>query len=192
MSQSSKDHTYLCAFTFADGRRCTLPQSPDDMGLCYFHARKFIDKKRAQTAAQQIAGLLDADIVTACDLSAVFNALFTATALGYIKPKAASALAYIGQLMVQTQRAAKEEYIQTFEKTWPDVVYDAPAFNLNNPPEEETQPESTEPAATDSTSEATATTEPPANIEVSPTVGASNINTNFEPETEAQAAVAHV
>lgn len=133
MPKSSDDRAGLCVFTFADGRHCTLPESPDDLGLCYYHARKFINEKNKRLAGQQIARLLSSDISTACDLSAVFNSLFSATAQGSIKPKTASTLAYIGQLMLQTQRLAKEEYLDTFSKSWPDIVYDSPAFNFYRP-----------------------------------------------------------
>lgn len=134
MSDSSKDRANLCAFTFADGRRCALPQSSDGVGLCYFHARRFLRQTRARTAAQQISRLLDNDITTACDLNAAFNAVFTATAMGYIKPQAAATLAQMGRLMVQTQRTAKDEFLDTFPSTaWPTVVCEAPALNIYHP-----------------------------------------------------------
>jgi hypothetical protein len=36
----SKDHSYPCAFTFADGRRCTTPRLAGHLHLCCFHARR--------------------------------------------------------------------------------------------------------------------------------------------------------
>jgi len=145
-AQSSKDRSNLCIFTFADGRQCTQPQSPDDEGLCYFHARKFIDQRRAQMAGKDIARLLDADITTACDLNAVFCALFSATAQGYLKPKTAHTLAYLGQLLLQTQRLAKEEFLQTFSKDWTDVVWESPTFNTYHPLPDALQERDAEPA----------------------------------------------
>jgi hypothetical protein len=134
MSKKSEDRSSLCVFTFADGRHCTLPQSPDDMGLCYYHARRLVNKQRAQKAGQQIARLLDTQIATAGDLSAAFNALFAATAQGYIKPKTATALGYIGHLMLQTQQLAKEEFVDTFQTvSWGDIVYESPAVNTYHP-----------------------------------------------------------
>jgi hypothetical protein len=35
-----KDRASLCAFTFADGRRCRTPRCAVHAQLCYFHARK--------------------------------------------------------------------------------------------------------------------------------------------------------
>jgi len=105
---SSRDRSSLCHFTFADGHRCTLPQSADDMGLCYFHAKKFADRKGSEIAARKISYFLERDIVTTCDLSAAFNAVFAATAQGVIKPKTASTLTYLGHLMLETQQLAKK------------------------------------------------------------------------------------
>jgi hypothetical protein len=134
MFNSPKDHSSLCVFTFNDGRRCTMPQSPDDMGFCYYHAEKLIERKKSQIVGQDIAKLLDADITTGCDLNAVFNSLFIAAAHGVIKPKTAATLARIGQLMLQTQRLAKEEFLDTFTTAnWPDVVHQSPAFNIYHP-----------------------------------------------------------
>jgi hypothetical protein len=143
--KSSKDRSSLCVFTFADGRHCTLPESPEDMGLCYYHSRKFVDKKRARMAGRHIAQLLNADITTACDLNAVFNSLFSAAAQGYIKPKAAAALAYIGQLMLQSHGLAKAEFLEASAEKWADVVRESPAFTAHHPlpppPQDRFEPE---------------------------------------------------
>ncbi len=88
----NQDRPCTCAFFFADGRRCQLPPSPDDMGLCYFHAKKYRDHLSAQEAGQQINEFLSSDILTACDLSAALAPLFSATAMGLIKPKTTIAL----------------------------------------------------------------------------------------------------
>ena len=123
------DRTDLCHFTYSDGRRCTLPQFPDDMGLCYHHGQKRRAFLESRQAGRETSRFLRNDIHTACDLSATLAALFAATAEGYIKPKAAATLAYISQLMLQTQKLAKQEFLEAFEATWPDVVAAAPAFH---------------------------------------------------------------
>jgi hypothetical protein len=66
----TQDRPCTCMFFFADGRRCQMPPSADDMGLCYFHAKKYHDHLTAQEAGQQINEFLSSDILTACDLSA--------------------------------------------------------------------------------------------------------------------------
>jgi hypothetical protein len=129
----SKDRTNLCVFTFADGRHCTMPQSAGDMGLCYYHARKFADKKLRDVAAERISKLLETNITTACDLNAVFNAAFAAAAQGVLKPKLASTLGYLGNLMLQSQQLAKQEYLDTFNHSWSRIVKKAPAFALAHP-----------------------------------------------------------
>jgi hypothetical protein len=153
----NQDRTDLCHFVFTDGRRCQLPQALDDMGLCYFHAQKYRQHITAQEVGRQIAGFLDTDILTACDLNSAFATLFAATAQGYIKPKTTASLTYLGQLMLQTQRLAKQEFLAAFDEKWPKVVQEAqsfapPAPDPSNPadpakPSPETQ---VEPAQNDS------------------------------------------
>ena len=134
----NQDRTFTCVHFFADGRRCQLPPSADDMGLCYFHAKKFRNRLDSQEAGRQISQFLETDILTACDLSSTFASLFSATAQGWIKPKTAATLTYLGRLMLQTQKLAKQEFLESFDDRWPKIVDEAPAFN---PPEPELTPE---------------------------------------------------
>jgi hypothetical protein len=122
----NQDRPCTCMFVFADGRRCQMPPSADDMDLCYFHAKKYRDRITAQEAGQQINEFLSSDILTACDFSAT---LFSATALGLIKPKATIALTYLGNLMLQTQRLAKDEFLESFKDRWPKIVQESIVFN---------------------------------------------------------------
>ena len=132
----NQDRPCTCVFFFADGRRCQLPPSADDMGLCYFHAKKYHDRITAQEAGQQINEFLSSDILTACDLSSALATLFSATAMGLIKPKTTVALTYLGQLMLQTQRLAKQEFLQSFNDPWPKIVKESIVFNEPAPPPE--------------------------------------------------------
>jgi hypothetical protein len=116
-------------FVFADGRRCQMPPSADDMDLCYFHAKKHQDHLNAQQAGQEINEFLGRDILTACDLSAALATLFSATSLGLIKPKTTAALTYLGNLMLQTQKLAKQEFLETFDDRWPKIVRESIVFN---------------------------------------------------------------
>jgi hypothetical protein len=125
----NQDRPCTCMFVFADGRRCQMPPSADDMDLCYFHAKKYRDRITAQEAGQQINEFLSSDILTACDLSAALSTLFSATALGLIKPKATIALTYLGNLMLQTQRLAKDEFLESFKDRWPKIVQESIVFN---------------------------------------------------------------
>jgi hypothetical protein len=125
----NKDRPCTCMFFFADGRRCQMPPSADDMDLCYFHAKKYRDRLTAQEAGQQINEFLSSDILTACDLTAALATLFSATSLGLIKPKTTVALAYLGQLMLQTQKLAKQEFLESFDDRWPKIVQESICFN---------------------------------------------------------------
>jgi hypothetical protein len=141
------DRTDLCHFTYADGRRCTLPQFPDDYGLCYHHREKRQAFLEAREAGRQISRFLETDILTACDLSCTLSALFSATAMGYIKPKTAATLGYLAQLMLQAQERAKAEFLQSGGKSWSKIVRKAPAFQPDEPDSDE--PDSDEPDSTD-------------------------------------------
>jgi hypothetical protein len=125
----NQDRPCTCMFVFADGRRCQMPPSADDMDLCYFHAKKYRDRITAQEAGQQINEFLSSDILTACDLTAALATLFSATSLGLIKPKTTIALTYLGNLMLQTQRLAKDEFLESFKDRWPKIVQESIVFN---------------------------------------------------------------
>ena len=143
----TQDRPCTCMFVFADGRRCQMPPSADDIDLSYFYARTHRDHLSAQEAGQQINEFLSSDILTACDLSAALTTLFSAAALGLIKPKATIALTYLGNLMLQTQKLAKKEFLESFDDRWPKIVEEAPAFNPLEP-EPTPAPAATQPTET--------------------------------------------
>ena len=142
----TQDRPCTCMFYFADGRRCQMPPSADDMDLCYFHAKKYRDHLNAQEAGQQINEFLSSDILTACDLSAALGTLFSATSLGLIKPKTTVALTYLGNLMLQIQKLAKQEFLQSFDDDWPKIVRESIVFNEPAAQPEPPFPQSSNPA----------------------------------------------
>lgn len=119
----------LCHFTYADGRRCTLPQFPDDYGLCYHHANQHHARLASNKAGREISRFLNTDVLTASDLSASLMTAFASTAQGYTKPKTAMALVYLARLLFQVQQVAKQEFLEAFDEKWSKVVEEAPAFN---------------------------------------------------------------
>jgi len=125
---TNPDRSSLCHFTFADGRRCTLPQFPDDLGLCYSHGQQYRQRLKALEVGRDIAHFFDTDVLTNCDLTSALGALFAATAQGHIKPKTATALAYLAQVITQNQQLAKDEFLHSFPGNWRKVVRNAPAF----------------------------------------------------------------
>jgi hypothetical protein len=159
-----EDNSTRCAFFFADGRRCQLPSAPDDMGLCYFHSHKYRNEIYSEQSRKLISDLLNHDVLTASDLTAGLVVLFRATAMGHIKPKTAYALTYLGQLLHQTQREAKQEFRDAFRTPWKEIVEESPIYNLPDPPEEQ-------PAPAPSTSSTSAPNEPAAdsnNLDTAP------------------------
>jgi len=136
----SKDRMSLCTFAFADGRQCKLPRHVTEPDLCYFHARKLRAQLNAEEAGRQISAFLDTDILTACELNSAFAALFSATVRGIVKPKTASALTNLGQLMLKTHLHAKEEFLDAFEQSWGEITCEATSFaQPDSPPPDDDQ-----------------------------------------------------
>src|SRR5713101_8900619 len=94
-----KDRSRLCAFTFADGRRCRTPRRSGHPHLCFFHARKEALARAAEQAGEDVSYYLSGTYLSACDLTSALGRLFSAVAQGEIQPKPASALAYLGQTL---------------------------------------------------------------------------------------------
>jgi len=134
------DDDNRCRFTFADGRQCRLPICGDDMGLCYFHAEKYLQRMKAKEAGRRISKFLNTDILTASDFNSALAALFSAAALGYVKPKTTATLAYLAQIMLQTQRLAKQEFLEASTSPWTDVIRQSATFTASVPPSPEPEP----------------------------------------------------
>lgn len=113
----------LCAFSFADGRKCRMPRRDGHPYLCAFHARKEAQALAGEAAGKDIAYHLSGSFLSACDLTSALGRLFSAVALGQVKPKTASTLAYLGQTLVQILPIAKHEYINAYDTdTWRDTI----------------------------------------------------------------------
>ena len=109
-----KDRSRLCAFTFADGRQCRTPRRSGHPHLCYFHAQKEAQAKAAKQAGEAISSFFFSDYLSACDLSAALGRVFSAVAEGHLKPKVATALAYLGQTLNQSVQLAQHEYANVY------------------------------------------------------------------------------
>ncbi len=109
-----KDRSGLCAFTFADGRQCRTPRRSGHLHLCYFHAQKEAQSQAAKQAGEDISSFFFGNYLSACDLSAALGRVFSAVAQGHLKPKAATALAYLGQTLNQSVKIAQDEYANVF------------------------------------------------------------------------------
>jgi len=109
-----KDRSRLCAFSFADGRQCRTPRRTGHPHLCYFHAEKEVQSRAAREAGEAISSFFFGDFLSASDLSTALGRVFSAVAQGHIKPKAATALAYLSQTMIQSIPIAQHEYCEAF------------------------------------------------------------------------------
>src|SRR6266478_465250 len=117
------DRSCLCAFTFADGRRCRTPRLTGHPHLCCFHAKREAQSLAAQRVGRDVSSFLSGSYLSACDLSSALARVFSAVAEGHVKPKTASTLAYLGQTLNQTIQLAQHEYINAFgTNSWRDMV----------------------------------------------------------------------
>ena len=117
------DCSCLCAFTFADGRRCRAPRLTGHARLCCFHAKREAQSLAAQQVGRDVSSSLSGSYLSACDLSSALARVFSAVAEGHVKPKTASTLAYLGQTMIQSIQLAQHEYINAFgTNSWRDMV----------------------------------------------------------------------
>ncbi len=109
-----KDRSGLCAFAFADGRQCRTPRRSGHPHLCAFHAQKEAQSQASKQAGEDISSFFFGNYLSACDLSAALGRVFSAVAQGHLKPKAATALAYLGQTLNQSVKIAQDEYANVF------------------------------------------------------------------------------
>src|SRR5229473_7590378 len=89
-----QDRKSLCCFTFAAGRQCRTPRSPDHPHFCSHHARKDSQACAADKLASELSYFFSGEYLSACDLSAALGRLLPAAVRGDIKLRSARALAY--------------------------------------------------------------------------------------------------
>jgi hypothetical protein len=114
VATTKKDRSGLCAFTFADGRQCRTPRRSGHPHFCYFNAQKEAKRLAAKQAGEAIPSFFFSDYLSACDLNAALGRVFSAVAEGHLKPKVATALAYLGQTLNQSVMLARNEYASVF------------------------------------------------------------------------------
>src|SRR6266446_2970528 len=114
-SLRKQDRVSLCRFTFADGRQCRTPRSPNHPHFCFHHARKESRARSAGKLARELAYFFSGEYLSANDLSAALGRLIPAVVRGDIKPRAARTLAYLAQTLVQTIHLAQDVYINAFD-----------------------------------------------------------------------------
>ena len=126
----NQDRPCTCMFFFADGRRCQMPPSADDMDLCYFHAKKYQDHLNAQgsrPADQRIPQQRHPHRLRPQRrprrLSSPATSLGSHQAQDHHRPHLSR------QPHAQTQRLAKDEFLESFKDRWPKIVRESIVFN---------------------------------------------------------------
>jgi|SRR5271168_3475768 len=123
MSSHAQDRAAVCTFTFTDGRRCRTPRSLNHPHFCFFHARKEAQARAADELGNDLSYFFSGDYLSACDLSTALGRTILAVVKGHLKPRAATAVGYLSQTLLQTIPLAQREYIETFgEKSWTESV----------------------------------------------------------------------
>jgi hypothetical protein len=107
----AQDRASLCAFTFADGRRCRTPLSSGHPRLCFDHARKHAQAHASDPARTDLSFSFSGDSVSASDLGAAIADLLPAGDQAQIKPKTTSTLACLSRTLLQAVHLSQHEFI---------------------------------------------------------------------------------
>jgi hypothetical protein len=100
-----------CTHLTANGRRCQAPFAPNHTALCAQHALQDLQLHDSKVVTEEILGPL-CDFRSAFSINRALGKLFTITAENRIPVRNALALAYIGQLMIQTLHPLNEESLE--------------------------------------------------------------------------------
>ena len=96
----------VCRFSFADGRRCALPATPESNGLCYTHANAAHRRLRPSDLSRELI-VPPGTLVPPEKIVRLLSKVPIAMAQGLITPKEAGNLAYLCNVLLQTARAAR-------------------------------------------------------------------------------------
>jgi len=100
----------LCQFPFQDGRRCRMLRHPAHPNLCPFHARAELQLRESALLGTELSETISGEFNTATDVNHVLGKLYTAIAQDRIPARNAAALAYVGQLLLQSVHGVKSEF----------------------------------------------------------------------------------
>jgi hypothetical protein len=145
-SNTSEDRPSLCAFTFADGRRCRLPRPFPDSEYCHHHQRKLRHLRQADATAAELVEPISGDFVPATALTHSLTRLFYALAEGRIDPKNATALARVANTLLKSINKSNEEFQQCYlGRFWRQLIRghfnDLPDYIPPDPPQPRPAPE---------------------------------------------------
>jgi hypothetical protein len=133
-----------CQFQFSDGRCCRMLRSPAHASFCAFHARQELNQLESQRLGAEISSSLNGDFLTATDINHVLGKLFIAAAQDRVPIRKATALAFLGQVMLSSLPHVKQEFPFSYKfDHWNEVLDNAaplstpPALPEPDSPEEE-------------------------------------------------------
>ena len=132
-SNDSEDRESLCAFTFADGRRCRMPRPFSNSEYCHHHQRKLRHLREHDDTAHNIALPLIGEVIAPSSLNFAVARLFAAVAEGRIPPKTANTLTNLAKVLLKTIPNAQNEFLRALRDPacWDDVVRQI--YNLPDP-----------------------------------------------------------
>jgi hypothetical protein len=102
------DKSTRYTYRTANGRRCQAPFAPNHTALCAQHALQELQLHDSKVVTEEILGPLG-DFRSAFAVNRALGKLFTITAENRIPVRNALALAYIGQLLIQTIHSIRNE-----------------------------------------------------------------------------------
>ena len=106
-SQGAKGAAH-CAHRTPSGRRCRLPVSDPDSGLCLRHGLRHQKDRDLADLASALTGKSE-EFQTAAGINHSLAELYTLLAQNRISPRRAAVLAYISNLLLRTLPAIREE-----------------------------------------------------------------------------------
>ncbi len=124
-----------CVFETSDGRRCRLPRSATHASLCLFHSQEEQQLLESRKLGGELASSLTGNFLTAADINYVLGKVFTAVAQNRMPARTAHTLAYLGQLMLFSLPAVKQEFAFHYKfEQWTNML--DRAVRLSPPPPE--------------------------------------------------------
>jgi hypothetical protein len=122
----------VCLYTFADGRRCRTPRSPNHAYFCVSHARREALAQAAENFGQDLSYFFSGDYLSASDLTTALGRTIQAVAKGHIDTKTATAINQLSQTLRLTIPLAQHEYLKTFgQNSWTKAVQSSVNENHN-------------------------------------------------------------
>ncbi len=123
--RSTPDHSHLCRFQFADGRKCRMLQQKGHAAFCVFHALAERQLLESEKLGREIASPPSGEYLTAVDVNHVLGKLFAAVARNRLPVRNAAILAYLGQLLLHSVPKVQHEIINAEDTNfWRDLVHD--------------------------------------------------------------------